>query len=438
MHWFYFDIPGLIPKHPLVAKRPAVKLDDTLQLSTAPSTSEMVRTAKCCRADMRNKRLDILRCIAVFFVMILHGNIWPFFGNIGWVGVDLFFVLSGFLISGLLFSEYKTRNSISVKRFFIRRGLKIYPAFYLFLFLTGMLSRIVFHIFSPATHYLHEVFFVQNYWRGVWDHTWTLAVEEHFYIFLPVLLLFLVRFSRNRQDPFRALPLTFVVVAVLCIAFRATSVYLGIPNYHTAYTASHDRMDSLFFGALLGYLYHFRPHILNNLLHSARNRIFIAAFSAGLLSTICFFPRDSRFFSAFGFTCLYLGFGGVLLLSLYVKGILRGTVARCFEIVGNATASVGMYSYSIYLWHGPAVAWFPGLVRRVLHLSQGPNERFVTYMIGGLASGITMSKIIEYPILRLRDRIFPARQGIVALTSDAAPPQTPPVSTLTGAATSRN
>ena len=386
---------------------------------------------------MRNKRLDILRCIAVLSVMILHGNIWPFFGNIGWLGVDLFFVLSGFLISGLLFSEYKTRNSISFKRFFIRRGLKIYPAFYLFLFITFMLSRMAFHTLSSATHYLHEVFFVQNYWQGVWDHTWTLAIEEHFYVFLPVLLLLLVRFSSNRQDPFRALPWTFVVVAVLCIAFRAASVYWGIPNYHSAYTASHDRMDSLFFGALLGYFYHFRSHILNNFLDSTRNRIFIAVCSAGLLSIIFFLPRENRFFSTFGFTCLYLGFGGVLILSLYVKGILRGKIARCLEIVGTAAAYVGMYSYSIYLWHGPAAAWFPGLVRRVLHVSQGPNERFLTYMVGGLAIGITMSKIIEYPILRLRDRIFPSRQSIVALTSDTAHPQTPPVSTLTGAATSR-
>ena len=386
---------------------------------------------------MRNRRLDILRCVAVFSVMILHGNIWPFFGNIGWVGVDLFFVLSGFLISGLLFSEYRTRNSISIRRFFIRRGLKIYPAFYLFLFLTATFLRIVFRTVSPATHYLHEVFFVQNYWHGVWDHTWTLAVEEHFYILLPVLLVLLVRFSSNRQDPFRALPWTFVVVAVLCISFRAGSLYLGIPDYHTAYTASHDRMDSLFFGALLGYLYHFRPHILNNCVNSTRKRIFIAVFSTVLLSTSCFVPRDSRFFSAFGYTWLYLGFGGVLILSLNVQGIFRGKIARCLEIVGTAAAYVGMYSYSIYLWHGPAAAWFPGLVRLVLHVSQGPNERFVTYMIGGLAIGITMSKIIEYPILRLRDRIFPSRQGIVALTSDAAHPQTPPVSTLTGTATSR-
>src|SRR6266436_3874649 len=118
---------------------------------------------------MRNKRLDVLRCIAVFSVMILHGNIWPFFGNIGWVGVDLFFVLSGFLISGLLFSEYKTRNSISFKRFFIRRGLKIYPAFYLFLLLTGITGELVFRSHPKSVQYLHEIFFVMNYEHGVWD-----------------------------------------------------------------------------------------------------------------------------------------------------------------------------------------------------------------------------------------------------------------------------
>src|ERR1700675_1801152 len=109
----------------------------------------------------RNQWFDVLRGVAILLVLGRHYDyryirIWH---SIGWAGVDLFFVLSGFLISGLLFSEYKTRNSISFKRFFIRRGLKIYPAFYLFLFLTGMLSRIVFRTLSPVTHYFHEVFF---------------------------------------------------------------------------------------------------------------------------------------------------------------------------------------------------------------------------------------------------------------------------------------
>ena len=88
----------------------------------------------------RNGRLDILRCVAVVLVMIHHAGISPFFTRVGWIGVDLFFVLSGFLISGLLFSEYQRRGSIDFKRFFIRRGLKIYPAFYVFLLLTAMVS----------------------------------------------------------------------------------------------------------------------------------------------------------------------------------------------------------------------------------------------------------------------------------------------------------
>ena len=92
------------------------------------------------RPQMRNKRLDILRCIAVITVILHHSGESSFFTRVGWIGVDLFFVLSGFLISGLLFSEYKKRHSISLKRFFIRRGLKIYPAFYAFLLLTGVIG----------------------------------------------------------------------------------------------------------------------------------------------------------------------------------------------------------------------------------------------------------------------------------------------------------
>jgi peptidoglycan/LPS O-acetylase OafA/YrhL len=74
--------------------------------------------------------------------MFNHGGVWPAAAHHGWIGVDLFFVLSGFLISGLLFNEYKARSSISFKRFFIRRGLKIYPAFYLFFYFLQVRSTI--------------------------------------------------------------------------------------------------------------------------------------------------------------------------------------------------------------------------------------------------------------------------------------------------------
>jgi peptidoglycan/LPS O-acetylase OafA/YrhL len=207
----------------------------------------------------------------------------------------------------------------------------------------------------------------------------------------------------------------------LCIVFRAASVCFGTPNYHTAYAASHDRIDALFCGTLLGYFYHFRRQNLDRLLQPAWNRTVVAACSACLLSTVLLFPRNSQFFSTFGFTFVYLGFGGILLLSLYLRGIFHGHVARFVGAVGTVAASLGMYSYSIYLWHGPTGALFPGFVRRVLRIDAfSPNERFAVYAIGSLVIGITMSKIVEYPILHLRDKIFPAPRGAIVVPSETA------------------
>ena len=103
------------------------------------------------------------------------------------------------------------------------------------------------------------------------------------------------------------------------------------------------------------------------------------------------------------------------MLSIYVQGILRGGIARLVGAVGSGAAAVGMYSYSIYLWHGPTNALFPGFLRRLLHVSSfSGNVRFAVYALGSLIVGITMSKMIEYPILRLRDKVFPAVQAAVA------------------------
>src|ERR1700732_285133 len=133
------------------------------------------------QSGMRNKRLDILRCIAILLVIARHTYPRIWIGKAGWMGVDLFFVLSGFLISGLLFAEYKKNRSINWKRFLIRRGLKLYPAFYVFLLAT-FLTQLGFKQVSGLSNYLGEIFYVQNYGPYIWSHTWSLAVEEHFYI----------------------------------------------------------------------------------------------------------------------------------------------------------------------------------------------------------------------------------------------------------------
>ena len=102
-------------------------------------------------------------------------NHYPFMRTIGvgtWIGVDLFFVLSGFLISGLLFSDIKETGTVHLGRFYIRRGFKIYPAFYAFLVITALLSPAIRH----TNHYWPEFLFLQNYFPRVWGHTWSLAI----------------------------------------------------------------------------------------------------------------------------------------------------------------------------------------------------------------------------------------------------------------------
>jgi peptidoglycan/LPS O-acetylase OafA/YrhL len=161
---------------------------------------------------MRNKRLDILRCVAVLLVLGRHGLVEGVWKETGWAGVDLFFVLSGFLISGLLFSEYKRNGRIGMRRFFIRRGMKIYPAFYVMLLTTFIVAG-AYGVHVPLAPWLREIFFVQNYKHAIWRHTWSLAVEEHFYIMLPLFLLVLTKVSRKRVDPFGAIPFVFCILA---------------------------------------------------------------------------------------------------------------------------------------------------------------------------------------------------------------------------------
>lgn len=357
---------------------------------------------------MRDKRLDVLRAVAIFLVLFLHAGL-PLFRRMGWTGVDLFFVLSGFLISGLLFSEYKRRGSISFKRFFIRRGLKIYPSFY---FMIAMTIGVELGLKLPFTlgDCLREILFVQNYRFGIWSHTWSLAVEEHFYILLPVFLLLLARISRNKADPFRVIPWAFGLVAVGCLVARALTIHFAASAFRPpmAINPTHERMDALFFGVLLGYLQHFRLSRIEGIVRSVRNRIVAGLLIPALLWTCFFLPKENHFLLTFGLTFLYLGFGLLLMLSIHLRNVVPRLLARPVSAIGSGFAYVGMYSYSIYLWHLPFISWAPGVLRRLFGIRMDHIEFTLFFIVGGTVFGILMSKLVEYPVLRIRDRFFPA------------------------------
>ncbi len=361
---------------------------------------------------MRIKRLDVLRAVAVILVLIHHGEVLAVFNKMGWVGVDLFFVLSGFLISGLLYSEYKKRGAINYPRFFIRRGLKIYPAFFIMIFATFVARRFTGQP-NPAGAYLRELLFVQNYKIGIWQHTWSLGVEEHFYIFLPILLLALIAWSGNRRDPFEKIPLIFGCIAVLCILLRAATIHFTNPGLFTSpmvTNPSHERIDSLFFGVFLGYLYHYHPEALARWMARPWVIAAMGLLTVIFLSTCFIFDRSSHFLLVFGLTFLYLGFGGLIILSLHVRDVLPPPLARPLELAGTFLAFIGTYSYSIYLWHIPFQAFAAGAIRRALHIEFSRAANLWFYFVGSVIFGILMARLIEFPVLKLRDKLFPSPQ----------------------------
>jgi peptidoglycan/LPS O-acetylase OafA/YrhL len=346
--------------------------------------------------------------VAVALVLLRHAGGVPVLSRIGWVGVDLFFVLSGFLISGLFYSEFQRRGAIRLRRFFIRRGLKIYPSFYAMILGTLIACKVL-SVHVALGSALAEVFFVQNYHVALWPHTWSLGVEEHFYIFLPIFFLILIRRTSDKQNPFRIVPAAFAVVAVVCLLSRIITMYFARGNEHAVQMVinpTHNRMDSLFCGVTLAYLFHFRPGALAQWFDSRAKQMGIVLVAAALLSC-CLLDLRGFFLPTIGLSFLYLGFGALLLLSLYVRDVLPAWLAKPAGALGTACAFIGAYSYSIYLWHIPFQAYAAGVLRRVFGIHFGPAGRFCFVLIGTVAFGILMGKLIEFPVLRFRDNLFP-------------------------------
>jgi peptidoglycan/LPS O-acetylase OafA/YrhL len=336
----------------------------------------------------RNQSLDVLRCVAVLLVLGCHFPYYRAWAQVGWAGVDLFFVLSGFLISGLLFRDFNNSGVIHFRNFFFRRGFKIWPAFYFFIAQVTLVFAL-----SRGAHPWHQLLvassFLSNYFPTsnlLLTHIWTLAVEEHFYVALPLLLILLSKLRRSR-DPFNAIPLLFIFAGVLCLVFR----WFCLPD-RLAW-ATHLRMDSLFAGVFLGYLYHFRQSSFQRL-----TSYYSFALALAFCLPAALLDARSRMMQTFGLSGLYIGCGFLVAWSVgrTPKNVIGAAIAK-------TAAKVGFYSYSIYLWHTVVCEWF---------MWKNSALAFWAYLVTAIAVGVAAAILIELPALALREKLFPSVSSV--------------------------
>ncbi len=364
---------------------------------------------------MRNLGLDLLRFVAVFLVLGRHlhlpeeaSPILTTWKRGGWIGVDLFFVLSGFLVSSLLFKEHIRNGVVDVGRFLIRRGFKIYPAFWCMLTFTLIVQNVQ---GTPPSRpaLLGELLFLQNYLGGIWPHTWSLAVEEHFY--LGMAALFTMVLAKNPKTNFAWIPFAFMVVALSCLTLRLLNLAMFAEYSHFTYLAgTHIRIDSLFFGVLLSYLYHFRE--LEKRLNSVHTGLLVGVGIVLLMPPFLFTLETNKWLSVVGVIPLYLGSGCVLLAALRLPSSQNFTL--------NALAGLGAASYSVYLWHLPVGEWGFTFLARVAGLDSF-EFYFVNYLVGSFLIGWLFSQAIEYPSLQLRNFLFPAATNAAERSHSKAP-----------------
>ncbi|SFQ83515.1 acyltransferase family protein [Hymenobacter arizonensis] len=360
--------------------------------------------------------LDHLRALAIVLVLGFHYRIFAHpewltaVGAFGWTGVDLFFVLSGYLIATQLFGEATHRQRVSLREFFLKRSFRILPAYLLvvavYFLVPAFRERVA---LPPLWRFLT---FTQNFGldlgtTGTFSHAWSLCIEEQFYLVLPLCVAAMVRFRAEKR--FAWVLLGLPVVGLLArwsswhqfVAPRLGQEDVALAWYQWIYYPTYNRLDGLVVGIAIAAFCHYHPA------WSARMRGYgnwwVLA-SAAVLTGAYFLCQDARGYAAslYGFPVVALGYG------LLLVGAISPT---CFlyRLKSPVTAQLAALSFGIYLIH-----------KGIIHLVQGQAEAWQVpadsntmlglCMVAIGSSAYVLHRVVEKPFLALRQRVLRAKQ----------------------------
>jgi peptidoglycan/LPS O-acetylase OafA/YrhL len=338
--------------------------------------------------------LDGIRAMAVFLVVFYHLGV-P--GMPGGMGVLIFFVLSGFLITWLLLKEEERFGHISLKFFYARRTLRIFPAFYVYWFLIIGLSIISSrHIFRAQA--LCSFFYVSNYYQAIFgdpntglSHTWSLGVEEQFYLLWPVTFLLLRNNRRRIKFLLWSIGAVWLYREFLIFVVHRSEVYI--------YEAFDTRADHLMIGCILAVA--LREQVwprLWQLLVESPWRMWITV--AGLVASAAL----SHFGKATYRDSLAFIIDPMLAAALIVQGTAYRSIGLGRIFNWGSVRYLGAISYSIYLYHPLAMSLGEKIFRRL------PGLRSVA-PLGAVLSVIVVASasywLLEQPLQKLRARFSP-------------------------------
>lgn len=355
--------------------------------------------------------LDGLRGAAVLGVMLFHSGLI----RGGYLGVDVFFTLSGFLITSLLLEEHAATGAISMRRFYFRRALRLLPALFAFLGVWGgYLLATVAPAFWPlvGTYIALVAFYVANWGGisgfplGIFGHTWSLAIEEQFYILWPLVTVLLVRCVRQRAR----IGSILLAAASLTLVWRVSLALSGAPE-RRIYWATDAHADGLLIGAALAFFvvagcFTRFPRAL------AAAGPLAAVGLAGLLVAAPLTP-----YYAYGISAL-----GALATAVIILDALTGGSRLTRLLETSWLARVGQISYGLYLWHFPVFVQFGTLKQ------PGDHAAYVRILLAwGVSFGAAALSylVIERRALAFKDRFSwnRRRDGLGPGASAPAAPQ---------------